>query len=266
MQNSYSDGEFASFLGSDPFAKAFSIHGEVFREIKNRKTVRFAFGGGHCFIKIHRGVGWREIIKNLTSFKRPVLGAVNEYLAIRHCEKIGLNTMKCRAFSERYSNPAKRESFIITDELQDMTSLEDLAASWLDTPPTHAFKVKLISLLAETCAKMHFSGLNHRDCYLCHFLLDNKAIKSGETRLYVLDLHRAEIRGKVPRRLQVKDVAGIYFSSMDLTLTKSDMLRFVAKYSSYGELDSRFWRSVGATAERLYRKEWGRAQTRGGIL
>ena len=38
--------------------------------------------GSHYFAKIHHGVGWREILKNLLHLKLPVLGAENEWRAL----------------------------------------------------------------------------------------------------------------------------------------------------------------------------------------
>ena len=93
--------ELAPLLEGDPFAKAFALEGEVFRNVKNRRTVRFRWNGKDYFIKMHRGVGWREIFKNLFQLKRPVLGAANEYLAIRKLESLGVDTMKVYAFAER---------------------------------------------------------------------------------------------------------------------------------------------------------------------
>ena len=114
------------FAENDLFETVFAIEGEVFRNVKNRKTMRFAFNGKNYFVKIHRGVGWKEIIKCLSMGKKPVLGAENEFEAIRLLEKLGVPTMKCRAFAKRGSNPARQESFIITDELQNKISLQRL--------------------------------------------------------------------------------------------------------------------------------------------
>ncbi len=238
------------------FLRAFSLEGEVFRNVKNRKTMRFAMDGKNYFIKIHRGVGWREIFKNLFVLKRPVLGAGNEYHAIRKLEELGVDTMTPRVFAERGINPAGRESFLITDELQNKISLEDFCRDWKKTPPEEPLKKRLIRALARVCATMHFAGLNHRDCYICHFLLDTEAFAKNRIRLTVLDLHRAELRRRVPYRLQVKDVAGIFFSSMDLGLTKRDALRFIAEYGKHGKLSGAFWGDVLRTARKLYRKEW----------
>ena len=71
------------FAENDLFETVFAIDGEVFRNVKNRKTMRFVFNGRNYFVKIHRGVGWKEIIKCLSMGKKPVLGAENEYEAIR---------------------------------------------------------------------------------------------------------------------------------------------------------------------------------------
>ena len=249
----------AFFAEKDLFDTVFDIKGEVFRNVKNRKTMRFRFNNRNYFVKIHRGVGWKEIFKCLSMGKKPVLGAENEFEAIRLLEKLGIPTMKCRAFAKRGSNPAKQESFIITDELQNKIPLEDFCRNWKENPPPEKLKHEIIDRLAETCAKMHFAGLNHRDCYICHFLLDEKIFEeTGKVSLCVLDLHRAEIRKVIPRRMRIKDLAGIFFSSMDAGLTKRDALRFIAVYSKFGKLDSKLWGDVLHTAIKLYRKEWKR--------
>ncbi len=191
-------------------------------------------------------------------FKMPVLGAENEYRAIGLLESLGIPTMKARAFGTRGRNPARRESFLVTEELRNVISLENFCKNWKTSPPQPELRNAILRKLAETVAGMHFAGLCHRDCYLCHFLLDTDALEAASVRLIVLDLHRAVIRPVIRRRARVKDLAGIVFSSMDLGLAKEDFLRFAAIYSSFGELDSRLWRDVLRTAEKLYRKEFGK--------
>ena len=81
--------------------------------------------------------------------------------------------------------------------------------------------------------------------------------------MYVIDLHRMQCRQRTPRRWIVKDLAAIYFSSMDLPPSKRDILRFVKHYSgrplrrALAE-HSAFWRKVVSRAEASYRKEWKR--------
>jgi len=75
----------------------------------------------------------------------------------------------------------------------------------------------------------------------------------------VIDLHRAQLRPHIRRRYRVKDLAGIFFSAMDLGLSRRDALRFIAAYTPRaGTLDARIWPDVLRTAVRLYRKEFGR--------
>ena len=61
------------WAGRDPFVAVEALKGEVFRELEARRTLRTEAGGRAFFVKIHRGVGWGEILKNLLSGRLPVL-------------------------------------------------------------------------------------------------------------------------------------------------------------------------------------------------
>lgn len=249
--------------GKDPFAELEKTEGEIFRQVKSRRTFRFEVAGRGYFAKVHRGVGWREIFKNLLMGKKPVLGAANEYRAIRRLELLGLDTMTIAAYGCRGWNPAKLESFLVTAELLDMVSLEDYCHDWRENPPPFRRRAALTAALAETAGTMHRGGVNHRDCYLCHFLLDHATEETPLPRLYVIDLHRAEIRPAVPFRYRVKDVAGLYFSAMDCGLTRRDLYRFMKNYTGRTlretlRDDRHFWRRVERAARKLYAKEFNR--------
>lgn len=253
--------------GKDPFAELEKTEGEIFRQVKNRRTFRFELDGHGYFAKVHRGVGWCEIFKNLLMGKRPVLSATGEYRAIRRLETLGVDTMTVAAYGCRGWNPAKLESFLVTAELCNMVSLEDHCRDWRENPPAFRRRTALTASLAETVGAMHRGGVNHRDCYLCHFLLDRATEETPLPRLYVIDLHRAEIRPAVPFRYRVKDVAGIYFSSMDCGLTRRDLYRFMKNYTGRTlretlRQDRIFWRRVRRAAEKLYAKEFHRPAPR----
>jgi len=237
--------------GRDPFDEAQKIEGKVFRKVKNRRTLQFEDNGQTYFIKFHNGVGWREIFKNYSMLKYPVLGANNEYHAIRLLEKLKIKTMTPCAYGMRNFNIAKRQSFLITEALTGMISLKNLCLKWPQEPPEFAKKLYLLQKMAHIVGSMHRNGLNHRDCYICHFLL------APDDEIYVIDLHRAEIRKKVPYRYLVKDVAGLYFSAMDIGLTRRDLFRFIKAYSlkSLREADWSFWRDVERTAIALYKRQ-----------
>ncbi|MCL2644953.1 MAG: lipopolysaccharide core heptose(I) kinase RfaP [Betaproteobacteria bacterium] len=215
--------------GLDPFAEVEALQGQVLRELEGRRTLRTEIGGRGYFAKIHRGVGWREIFKNLVCLRLPVLGARNEYQAIERFGLLGIDTMRMVAFGERGKNPARRHSFIITEELAPTISLEDYCRNWPHAP---ALKRALIARIAWIARTMHENRMNHRDFYLCHFLLHTDPPPTPEAlRLSVIDLHRAQIHEWTPvSRWRRKDLAGLYFSALDIGLTRRDLLRFLRVY------------------------------------
>ena len=246
------------WANSDPFDEVFALEGEVFRNVKNRKTFRIEVGGDGFFVKIHRGTGWKEIFKNLLQFKLPVTGAINEYNALNELARLNVPTMEAAAFAERFNNPARKESFLITRELTGVVTMEE----WGNANPDSQYRPRLIRALAASAGAMHRAGINHRDCYICHYMLKRDTIDDRTPVLYVIDLHRAQIRKKVPRRYHVKDVAGLLFSAWSAHLTRREALRFIRSYSTDGlkhELTAnrRFWLEVESTARKLYLKEHG---------
>jgi len=63
----------------------------------------------------------------------------------------------------------------------------------------------------------------------------------------------------VPFRYLVKDVGGLYFSAMDIALTRHDILRFIRAYSGKPlretlSCERAFYRDVDDAAHALYRK------------
>lgn len=219
------------WAGKDAFAEVERLQGQVYRELEARRTLRTEVDGKGYFVKIHRGVGWGEIVKNLASARLPVLGAGQEWKAIQRLTEAGVPTMTAAAYGERGSNPAQQHSFIVTEELAPTVDLEQLTLTWLEQPPPPRLKWALIRRVAQMTGRMHAAGVNHRDCYICHFLLHtDQPLRADDFRLSVIDLHRAQIRPAVPRRWRDKDLAGLYFSALNIGLTKRDLLRFLDAY------------------------------------
>ena len=219
------------WAGQDPFAAVEALSGRVYRELEARRTLRTEVAGRGYFVKIHRGVGWGEIAKNLLTLRAPVLGAGNEYRAIRRLEALGVDTMHAVAYGSRGGNPATQHSFIVTEELAPTASLEDFCRDWPASPPPAHFKHALIGRVATMARGMHAGGVNHRDFYICHFLLHlDPAPTADAFRLSLIDLHRAQLRPKTPRRWRDKDLAALYFSALGIGLTQRDFLRFLRVY------------------------------------
>ena len=248
----------------DIFLKAQALTGDVFREVKGRRTLRFELGGKTWFIKHHKGVGWGEILKNLVSFRLPILGAKNEYLAIQALTELGVPTMTAAAYAERGWNHAQRESFLITEELKPVISLEDVCRNWPQQRPPFVFKQRLLLEVARMARLMHSNGICHRDFYLCHFLLHCQSDGSIDTQacpqLSLIDLHRALIKPAFMQRWIKKDIAGLYFSARDIGLTRTDLFRFIKAYSGKPlrqalSEQSAFWSVMQKKADRVWRRD-----------
>lgn len=219
------------WAGRDPFEAAAALTGDIVRDIDGRLTFRFEVNGRGYYAKLHRGIGWGEIVKNLIRLRLPVLGAGNEWRAIQAFHTRGLGTMTAVAYGERGRGPARRESFLITEALEPAADLDVYTRDWARTPPPVALKRALIARVAAIARGMHEAGINHRDFYLVHFLLDLDPPPTAEAlKLSVIDLHRAQLRPRTPRRWRDKDLAALYFSALDIGLTGRDKLRFLRDY------------------------------------
>ena len=218
------------WFAQDPFSAVEKLEGKVYRELEGRRTLRFEHEGNGYFVKIHRGVGWPEIAKNLMSFRMPVIGADNEWHAIARFQELGLDTMTPVAFGSRGANPARRHSFLITRELAPVIDLEELTRSWGSNPPPPQFRRELIRTLARMIRVMHEGGVNHRDCYLCHFLIHTPVDYGRPPKLFLIDLHRAQVRHRVPAKWRIKDLAGIFFSAKHLNIRRPERLLFLGEY------------------------------------
>jgi heptose I phosphotransferase len=247
----------SAWRGRDIHELLLHLDGQVFREKEGRRTFRFEHDGRTYFAKVFSGIGWRALTACLLKFRRPILSAQNEWRAVKRLQAIGIPTMRLVGYGKRGRNPARIASFIITEELKPTVSLEDYCRDWPAAPPPPAFKRALIRRVAEIARGLHINGIHHRDLYLCHFLLDTSTAPldaNGDlVRLFLIDLHRAAHHRRLKRRWRIKDVAGLFFSSLDIGLTHRDRLRFMAVYSN------RPWREALACEKRF----WGQVERRG---
>lgn len=248
-----------TFTEENFFSSVMALEGEVYRHKENRKTLRFVRNNQAYFAKLHEGVGWKEIIKNIFQMRLPITSAKNEWQALFYCEQLHIPTMKLVGYGMRGQNPAAKQSFLITKELPNMMNLEDLCRSRrLD------FYVKqaLIEKLADMIGKLHRQGLNHRDLYFCHFLLAKDTCFERRSlvdlTLYLIDLHRVQCRSKVGRRWLIKDLGSLYFSTIGMPITKNDVFRFIKLYTRkslrHVLQDNKFWKAVEKRGHSLYKK------------
>ena len=249
-----------AWKGKDPQTLLETMDGEVYRALEARRTFRFELNGEGFFAKVHGGVGWFEIFENLIRLRKPVLGARNEWEALNKLHELGIDTMTPVGFGECGYNPATQHSFLITEELTNMVTLEDFCANWKKKPPAFALRLALVKKLAEISRTIHDNGINHRDYYLCHFMMPNETSPNpAALKLYMIDLHRAQIRITTPTRWRIKDISGLYFSAMDAGVHRKDIFRFIQTYTglplreALKQYESE-WEAIDEKALKLYQR------------
>ncbi|MFT7684726.1 MAG: heptose I phosphotransferase [Candidatus Azotimanducaceae bacterium] len=267
----YLADELKGYLATESlFDDACLLEGKIYRELEGRRTLRFEIENKGYFVKLHFGVGWKEIIKNLFQFKVPVLGAKNEWMAVNRLRELGISTLTPVAYANEGGNPATKRSCLITKALDNTMSLEDLA---LESSISLSLRRQLNIELAGIARVMHNKGINHRDFYLCHFLLDMNCVtlvnekyvhnRSVSLNLYLIDLHRAQMRARTPKRWQIKDLSGLLFSAVDSGIKRNDLFRFIKVYTGKSlrevfSTDQAFWLAVNHKAKKLYLKDHGK--------
>ena len=250
----------AVWQDQDALDTAFALEGEVFRDMPGRRTLKVAVGEKDYFVKLHYGVGWGEVIKNWLQFKRPVIGAQNEYDACRELAELGIAAPLPAAFAVSNGSIASQRSFILCDELKGYTTLEDLTLAWANNPPSGLLRHQLLVAVAKFARAFHGHGFIHRDFYICHILIEDAALVRGEIKLAVLDLHRARRFPRIPARWLKRDMAALLFSTMDIPLSQSEWLRFLRIYvgrplrTEFSER-ANFWAAVVKRAHALHAKD-----------
>lgn len=237
------------------FDSLFNINGISYRSIKSkglfcnntRNTLRINIGSQEYYIKKFDNKLKKTFSKLKIFIKYNISCALDEYEAIYKLKEININTLDIAAYGER-SIEHNYQSFIITQAIEPNISLEDLFGKFYNNKKFFKLKRKLIKQIAINTRVMHSSGLNHRDYYICHYLLNIDGIYNAElklenlldinhdellNRLYLIDLHRVQIRDKTPSRYIIKDLSAMLFSVRNYKITKTDYFRFVKYYFEY---------------------------------
>jgi len=147
--------------------------------IPERKTGTFSFeheGEIVCvFLKRHYPRSFGKYFQEMIRFSSKKT-AFDEFSNILAFHRAGLPTMLPVAAGKRPNKFFGSESFLITREIKGCITLETYAESCLKIK-TFTEKTDLIKKVALLTKKMHQSGFNHRDFYLCHLLIGNEEKK-----------------------------------------------------------------------------------------
>lgn len=236
---------------ADPVAWLEARAGEDFRRLPERRTFRFEHAGRRWFAKVHAGVGLRELLKNGLVGRLPVFDAGAEHRALAALAAAGVPVPEAVAWGWCGRDPLRRRSFLVMREIEHEETLDD---RWRRHDLHAAERWRLLAELGRLVRRMHDAGVNHRDLYLVHFPCGPGGALS------LIDLHRAQLRARVPARWRSKDLAALAFSARAAGgLGRRDELRFLRAYAP-GPLrrtlaeHRRLWRDVERRARRMQRR------------
>lgn len=219
----------------------------VIRDHGERRTTRFQRDGATFYLKRY-GRPARRLFRSDET-------ATAEKQALERAAAAGIAVPGIAG----YGVAEDGRSLIVLEGLPDTVSLETLSVEWRAAPSSIREKRALIGMVADLARRLHDAGINHRDLYLPHFHVPRT---DPTSTIWLIDLQRAQIRQRVPRRWRVKDIGGLWFSAMDAGLSRTDLLRFVASYSSGNAAramreERSFWRAVERRALRTYARHDG---------
>jgi hypothetical protein len=128
-------------------------------------------------------------------------------------------------------------SFIATVDLDGFAPADKLLETGLQFD-------RLMNETAAMAAKLHSSGLHHRDLYLCHFLARCPNGDAAELRL--IDAARVRpLPGPLTRRRWiVKDLAQFWYSTLALNVTDAQRDQWLRKYCGDAEAADALKRAI----------------------
>lgn len=255
----------------DLFEWFLAGHGTVHREVKNRLTYEMRLGDTlHVYVKRQLGCGWKEVLKEWYRLRKPVVSARTEWEAAATLTAAGVRVPRVIGQGERGRYPHAIESFVVLDALENCETLEHFKPGWLGQCGSRwvALKRSLIEEVARISRTMHGQGINHRDFYINHFLINRDWIHNWHPGqaipLTLIDLHRVQQRPQLPCRWRRKDLAALLFSALDVGLTSTDCIRYVRSYlgptwKACLRGQRALWRAVIKRACQLYQSFHGKS-------
>ena len=115
-----------------------------------------------------------------------------------------------------------RRSFVITEDLAGFEAADKVIERGSDFD-------RLLEPIAHLAAKVHRSGLHHRDLYLCHFFV---RADSDPAEVRLIDVARVRRLPRLfARRWIVKDLAQLWYSTLALPIEEAQRIRLMEHYT-----------------------------------
>jgi len=187
------------------------------------------------YLKRHFKTSKKDSLTEFLSYKKPMSNARLEWRAIEILTSIGIPNVPAIAMGEKFKNKIfEKTSFIITDELKNGRSLEQILNEGISLSTKD--RIRLAERVGRLARKLHLSGLTHRDFYLGHIYVVGSL--NGKYKLHLIDLQRVKSGAKIYNRWSVKDISALLFSSNAIKcISSADKMRFLFAYLGIKTLD-----------------------------
>ncbi|RLD11189.1 MAG: hypothetical protein DRI44_04240 [Chlamydiae bacterium] len=187
------------------------------------------------YLKRHFKTFAKDSLLEFLRYRKPMSNARLEWQAIQILTAIGIPNVPAIAMGEDFKNKIfEKSSFIITDELKNGRSLEQILNEGISLSVNNI--IRLTERVGKLARKLHNSGLTHRDFYLGHIYVVGDLSK--EYKLHLLDLQRVKPGAKIYNRWSVKDLSALLFSSNAIKcISSTDKMRFLFTYLNIKTLD-----------------------------
>jgi hypothetical protein len=194
------------------------------------------------FIKRYTPIPWNKRLEAVVSLKKYDFDAYHEWNAIIEFHKHDLKTMEPIAVG----SPNGRDSALLTLGITDYQRAAELFNHF--SPKDKLRKRALIKKMAIYAGRMHKLNMAHQDFYLVHMFV--KA--SEDDTIYLIDLQRTIMGGKLRRRWIVKDLGQLLFSGLHC-FSKQEIIFFWKNYCNVSGAKVRDIRLVRAIVNKA---EW----------
>lgn len=217
--------------------------------LKERVTVRIELvedGESLAFyLKRHSPPRLIEYIKPLIRLRLPLIGAWNEWHALREWRALSLPTQTPVAYGHK-----GRYSLLLTVGLEGCDKLSHLLEQDLQEKKHIPVRRRheLTRSVARLIRRMHDLGWHHQDCYAGHFL-----IRKHDLQPFLIDLGRVRCLGLFRKMWIRKDLAQFAFSVRGCSL--SDQFRFLRAYwgRPFRKWERRWCRKILRKVEKIAR-------------
>ena len=216
------------FLG-DIEAAVCRAGGRIINDSRVRWVALFSGPGGHAlFIKKFRVKNWNGRLKHLllasTAMKEWDVSLALWQKGVKIPTPVGVMEKTRWRFLD--------ESLYVSEAIEGAQSLMDSFVERFGKGDLKGGEEKrrIARLLGDTVRHIHDKGLFHADLHAGNFLIK----KTGETELYLIDLHRARVRKNLSGRQRLWDIAHLFYS-LNSILDRGDKGIFLQAYGGNGK-------------------------------